>query len=174
YADAKVSDTAYGAGWDGDTTNAPSKNAVYDKIETMTPSGVIMAYGGSSAPTGWLLCDGNAVSRTTYASLFAVVGETYGVGDGSTTFNVPDLTGKVPVGYSGVAPFNALANTGGQKDAYLKNHIHTFPVAASGGSETAESGTSPWGSGNTSSAGDGDGTNGNLPPYLVINYIIKT
>lgn len=61
-------------------------------------TGVITAYGGSSAPTGWLLCNGAAVSRTTYANLFAVTSTTYGVGNGSTTFNLPNLQNRVPVG----------------------------------------------------------------------------
>ena len=58
------------------------------------PAGVLTAYGGSSVPSGWLLCDGAAVSRSTYAALFAAIGTTYGVGDGSTTFNVPELRQK--------------------------------------------------------------------------------
>ena len=62
------------------------------------PSGTIVAYGAASAPTGWLLCDSSAVSRTTYARLFAVIGTTFGTGDGSSTFNVPDLRDKVPLG----------------------------------------------------------------------------
>ena len=61
-------------------------------------TGMISMYGGSSAPTGFLLCDGSAVSRTTYASLFSVLSTSYGTGDGSTTFNVPDLRSRVPVG----------------------------------------------------------------------------
>ena len=55
------------------------------------PIGAILAFGGSSAPAGWLLCQGQAISRTTYAALFAVIGTAFGAGDGSTTFNVPDL-----------------------------------------------------------------------------------
>lgn len=63
------------------------------------PIGVMVAYGGSSDPTDWLLCDGRAVARAgTYAPLFAVIGTTFGVGDGSTTFNIPDLRFRVPVG----------------------------------------------------------------------------
>jgi microcystin-dependent protein len=62
------------------------------------PVGLLAPYAGSSAPSGWLLCNGQAVSRSTYASLFAVCGTSYGAGDGSTTFNVPDLRGRVPVG----------------------------------------------------------------------------
>lgn len=56
------------------------------------PTGAVMAFAGSSAPEGWLVCDGSAVSRTTYADLFAVIGTTYGSGDGSTTFNLPNRT----------------------------------------------------------------------------------
>lgn len=62
------------------------------------PTGTLHAFAGATAPLGYLLCDGTAVSRTTYASLFAVVGTTYGSGNGSTTFNLPDLRGRVPVG----------------------------------------------------------------------------
>lgn len=72
--------------------------AALEKIKTVigeiNPAGVIQAFAGSTTPDGWLLCDGSAVSRTTYADLFAAIGTTYGEGDGSTTFNVPDLTDK--------------------------------------------------------------------------------
>lgn len=64
----------------------------------VTISGMIIDYAGTSIPTGWLLCDGSAVSRTTYANLFAALGTTWGAGDGSTTFNVPNLLGKVTIG----------------------------------------------------------------------------
>lgn len=67
-------------------------------ISSLVPIGLILPYGGSSAPTNWFLCDGSAKSRTTYASLFAVIGTAYGSGDGSTTFNVPDMRGRAPVG----------------------------------------------------------------------------
>lgn len=63
-----------------------------------TPTGTIQAYAGSTAPAGYLVADGSAVSRTTYAALFAVIGTTYGAGDGSTTFNLPDLRGRAAVG----------------------------------------------------------------------------
>lgn len=66
-------------------------------LELLAP-GIILPYAGSAAPTGWLLCFGQAVSRTTYAGLFSAIGTTFGVGDGSTTFNVPDLRGRVAAG----------------------------------------------------------------------------
>lgn len=65
---------------------------------SVTPSGSIIMYGGASAPSGYLLCDGSAVSRTTYASLFSAIGTNYGIGNGTTTFNVPDLRGLFPRG----------------------------------------------------------------------------
>jgi microcystin-dependent protein len=97
----------------------------------LNPSGAIMQFAGSSAPTGWLICDGSAVNRTTYADLFATIGTAYGVGDGSTTFNLPDLKGKVPVGYnSGDTSFDSLGETGGAKthtlsSAEMPSHLHT-------------------------------------------------
>lgn len=71
---------------------------ISDSTVTAVPVGALVGFAGSAAPAGWLLCDGSAVSRTTYASLFSAIGTTYGAGDGSTTFNVPDLRGRVPVG----------------------------------------------------------------------------
>lgn len=69
-----------------------------------TPAGAIMQFGGSSAPTGWLLCDGSTVSRTgANAALFAAIGTAYGAGDGSATFKLPDMRGRVPVGADGGA-----------------------------------------------------------------------
>lgn len=62
------------------------------------PAGFMQAFGGSSAPSGWLECDGSAVSRTTYSDLFSAIGTTWGAGNGSTTFNVPDLRGRAPIG----------------------------------------------------------------------------
>lgn len=85
-----------------------------------TPAGVVMPYAGSNSPSGYLLCDGAAVSRTTYAALFAVISTNYGAGDGTTTFNVPNLKGRVPAGLdSAQAEFAVLAATGGEKTHVL-------------------------------------------------------
>ena len=73
--------------------------------------GAIKPWGKSTAPAGYVLCDGAAISRTDYADLFGVISTTYGAGNGSTTFNVPDLQGKMPQGYDGNT-YN-LAGTGG-------------------------------------------------------------
>lgn len=69
-------------------------------VQSVAPVGVVQAFAGSATPDGWLLCDGSAVSRTTYAALFAVIGTTYGSGNGSTTFNLPDLADKFIEGSS--------------------------------------------------------------------------
>src|SRR5262249_53633802 len=100
------------------------------------PVGVIWTYGGSSAPTGWPVCDGSAVSRTTYADLFGVISTTYGAGDGSTTFNVPNMAGRSPIGVgdSGTAGHtnHALGTAGGEEShnlttAELAAHHHAGP-----------------------------------------------
>ena len=79
------------------STISPSATNKYI-VNSTIPAGIIMPYAGSSAPTDWLLCDGTAVSRSTYATLFAVISTTYGTGDGSTTFNVPDFRGRTAIG----------------------------------------------------------------------------
>jgi microcystin-dependent protein len=79
-------------------------------ITNRSEVGTIKPWGKATAPAGYLLCDGSAVSRTTYADLFAVISTTYGAGDSSTTFNVPDLQGKFPQGKSGTT---SMAGTGG-------------------------------------------------------------
>lgn len=96
----------------------------------MNPTGVVLPFAGASAPSGYLLADGSAVSRTTYAALFTAIGTAYGIGDGSTTFNLPNLKGKVPVGKdAGQTEFDTLAETGGAKThtlitAEMPTHTH--------------------------------------------------
>ena len=87
-------------------------NENFDKIDAYIP-GIIQLYAGSSAPLGWLVCNGQAISRTTYAALYAVIGTTYGAGDGSTTFNVPNLVNKT------VRGSNSLGKTGGADTVML-------------------------------------------------------
>ena len=77
----------------------------------------ISAYG--TVPSGWLMCDGSAVSRVTYAALFTAIGITFGRGDGSTTFNVPDFRGRVPLGVSSTIPLGNHATTGGTGSAAI-------------------------------------------------------
>lgn len=109
------------------------------------PTGIIVPYGGPTPPAGYLLCDGSAVSRDTYANLFAIIGTAYGVGNNSTTFNVPNLTDRFPVGAGNLYARGAL---GGSKDATLPTHSHTF--SATSGTESADHSHS----GGTTSVGD--------------------
>ena len=98
------------------------------------PCGSIMPFAGATIPAGWLLCDGAAVSRTTYSSLYAALGgisSPWGQGNGSTTFNLPDLRTRVPVGKNGSGTFSALGAIGGAEtmslqEAHLAAHTHTF------------------------------------------------
>jgi microcystin-dependent protein len=180
----------FGIGVSGDGSNGAlymdATGDLYwsDKSATVTklnssgiPTGVATLYYGSTVPTGYLLCDGSAVSRTTYSTLFSVIGTTYGAGDGSTTFNIPDLRGRVPVGKdSSQTEFDTLGETGGAKThqltiAEMPAHTHT-----GGGTSVKLGAVSAFimdGSGNTGSTG-GDGAHNNLQPYQVTNYIIKT
>ena len=88
-------------------------------------SGFILPFGGGTAPSGWLECDGAAVSRSTYSDLFAIIGTIYGAGDGSTTFNVPDLQGRVIMGEGGntaartPADLESIGDTGGSQSVVL-------------------------------------------------------
>lgn len=84
------------------------------------PVGSIVPFGSDTVPENWLLCDGSAVSRTEYAELFSVIGGNYGVGDGSTTFTLPDLRGRVAVGKDGTqTEFDNLGEKGGEKTHQL-------------------------------------------------------
>jgi len=87
--------------------------------------GTIEVYSKSAAPSGYLLCNGQAVSRTTYANLFAVIGTTYGAGNGSTTFNVPNLSGRLPIGASSS---HAFASSGGSTAHYHSTANHTLTM----------------------------------------------
>jgi len=93
------------------------------------PTGTIVPYAGSTAPADWLLCDGSGASRTTYSALFAVCGETYGPGNGSTTFNLPNLTQRFPLGKAVSGVGATLGAVGGQIDHVHTGPSHTHPVS---------------------------------------------
>ena len=168
------------------------------------PTATIVPWSSASVPTGFLECNGQTVSRSTYADLFAIVGTTYGAGDGSSTFLVPDLQNNVAVGKSNN---KALASTGGANTvastgnvggstanatlstAQLASHAHPGRGGSSGrqsnfgGGPNYQPGASNSGTGN---AGSGQGHSHNmsanfsgdatsvLQPYLTVIYIIKT
>lgn len=156
-------------------------------------AGMVMPYAPGSAPTGWLLCDGSAVSRTTYDTLFSAISTTYGTGNGSTTFNIPDLRGRVPAGDDNMGGSAAsrltsggsgidgatLGASGGAETHTLASgeipaHTHTVTISEneSGGAYAAR-GPNADDTMNTSSVGGG-GAHNNAQPTLILNYIIKT
>lgn len=157
-------------------------------ITTYMPSGAILAYGGAAAPTGWLLCYGQAVSRTTYANLFTAISTTFGAGDGSTTFNVPDLRGRLPLGADNMGGASANRVTATEADnlgqgsgaethtlvtAEMPAHTHSMSGTGSGSQGSAEAADANVIMNPTSSTGAG-GAHNNVQPYQTVNYIIKT
>lgn len=161
-----------------------------DVIPVAVPVGTVIPFAAATAPSGWLNANGAAVSRTTYADLFALIGTTYGVGDGSTTFNLPDVKSRTVIGRdSGDATFTTVGNTGGLRDATLVSHTHnalgtaplTYWLASTFGSgDGLDSGSSgltlvdPEDDANYKTGSEGvTATDRNLPPYIVLQYIIK-
>ena len=146
------------------------------------PPGTIMPYLGATAPAGWFLCDGAAYSRTTYAALFAVIGGQYGTGDG-TTFNMPDLQGRVPI----MVGTQSLIDTRGKNEGVAlanrrpqhRHNPHRHATGTSGGALSNGGFSAPYGGFLDWYTGLVDGGSGNVndaldgPAYLVVNYIIK-
>ena len=209
---------------ENNTTNPDTGGAGWVDFSPV-PAGSILMWATATAPTGYLLCDGSAVSRTTYSRLFSVVSTTFGAGDGSTTFNLPNYTNRMPYG-------TTIGATGGSADAIVVAHTHygttngtsnnhTHGISDPGhqhgyrldqngancafaanqgniggptvqvgtGTQTSiSSGTQPSATGITGTGGQSadhnhsyttsssgsDGTNANLPPYLGIQFIIRT
>lgn len=160
------------------------------------PVGTIIDYGSTTPPTGFLECDGSAVSRTTYAGLFAVIGTTFGTGDGSTTFDLPDLRGRATIGRgtgtgggaSGTgAPAGGDALTARTIGGWIGAETHTLTTAempahthdvyyndndaANGANEDAVTGTSA-STYQTSSVG-GDDPHNNVQPVVVTAKMIR-
>ena len=150
-------------------------------LEGGIPTATIVPWTDSSVPTGFLECNGAAVSRTTYSALFAIIGTTDGAGDGSSTFNVPDLQDNVPVGKSnnkalassgGANTVQSTGNVGGStanatlSEAQLASHDHSFnvtaPIAPSGGGNVSHGFPQPSGTINVNNAGSGSGHSHNM------------
>lgn len=148
------------------------------------PVGSISAYGGENIPTNWLKCNGQAISRTDYSELFNAIGTTYGSGDGSTTFNLPNISERVIVGNNGDGEFS-LGNTGGEKNHALTinempahNHLYKASVGAGNAEGTLNMGDQTGGviSGEYGIAiqnAGGSQAHTNMQPYIALNYIIK-
>ena len=156
-------------------------------------AGAVIAWAAAAAPDGWLLCDGAEVIRTDFAALFGVIGEAFGMGDSITTFNLPDLRGRFPLGLDDMGDNSAdsvtaaeadeLAGTGGSEIHTLSidempAHRHDFRRV--GDSSPGERGSVTqtargWLTERTivEEAGGGLAHN-NMPPWLALNYIIKT
>lgn len=147
----------------------------------IAPIGSVQLYAGATAPNKWLICDGRAVSRTTYALLFAAIGVAYGAGDGSTTFNLPDFRGRTAIGAGTGTATDATAHTlgsiGGEEThtltiAEMPSHNHSGSTLSWNASNagTRDAFRSP-SDGYTSNTGGGQAHN-IMQPYTAINYII--
>ena len=113
YGQAGSAVLATAAGTEGQLLRAGSSGVPsFSTVSAVNPAGAIIMYGAATAPTGYLKCDGSNVSRSTYADLFTAIGTTYGSGDGSLTFGIPNLESRFPIGYDGGSSY-ALAGTGG-------------------------------------------------------------
>lgn len=146
-------------------------------------AGLIFDYGGGVVPSGFLLCDGSAVSRTTYANLFSSIGTTWGIGDGVSTFNVPDFSRRVAVGSGGAGSAvlgNSVGNMGGEEThtltlSEIPSHNHTMGRVCGGNGSlqfSAGGGGMADISPNTGSAGSG-GSHNNIQPSAIVTKIIK-
>lgn len=132
-----------GAGTANATTVLLGNNYWADTSTVGVPVGTILMTARATADTGYFLCDGAAISRTTYAALFSAIGSTYGVGNGSTTFNLPDLRQRFPLGKAASGTGSTLGSTGGyiDHDHTTPNHTHTFTSDAAGDHNHSFSGT---------------------------------
>lgn len=150
------------------------------------PAGVMLPYGGSSAPPTYLLCDGSEVSRATYAALFAVIGTSFGAGNGTTTFNLPFMARRTVVGAGGTASVvlgNTVGSAGGSENVALtsgQNGQHTHDSVPGYRVSAVKDGSGKLGyvaGGPVSQTGGVSGGAGNphnnMQPSLVVNWIIK-
>lgn len=145
------------------------------------PVGSGMEYWGTTEPSGWLFCYGQAISRTTYADLFAVISTTYGVGDGTTTFNLPDVRGRVVAGQDDMGGSSANRLTG------LTGGVNGDTLGGTGGAESHAldaseipnnnvSGTTSGGTNRATSShtGTASSAHNNVQPTIIANYMIYT
>lgn len=160
------------------------------------PAGCMAQFAGSVAPEGWAFAYGQALSRAAFSALFSAIGTTYGSGDGSTTFNVPDMRGRLPVGKddmgggaanrvtTGNSGINgvALGASGGAEvvtlsAAQMPSHTHNRRTGVNddgGGTGSYIDMATDYAANRASEGAGSSGAHSNMPPALVINYIIKT
>lgn len=177
--------------WDDDHFNINGDITQYEQPfsgggggETLSVGTILEYPASSNLPSGWMICDGSAISRSEYSQLFNIIGTSFGSGDGSTTFNIPNKKGRISVGVdSSQTEFDTIGKTGGSK--YLQRHSHTeidwlgdsrYPISLNQSGSTGYHITYwEYGAGagrmGTNEAGTGD--SGNLQPYIVSNFIIK-
>lgn len=209
-AGSSVSIHCNGSEWYA-TTVVPADGSITEAKLSFAVTGMVVPYAGSSAPTGWLLCYGQTVSRTTYADLFGVVGTTYNTGgEAGTDFRLPDLRGRSVFGKDNMGGSTASRITAGNSgitgttlgaaggDERLHSHTHTNTLTDPGhqhylqGNATATNVASVAG-GNSAgtninnavtmsattgititNASSGSGSSQNVPPAIILNYLIKT
>lgn len=133
------------------------------------PAGIVLPFAGSDVPDGWLLCDGSAIDRTTYAGLFTAIGETYGEGDGSTTFNLPDMTGRAPAG----ADDTHVLGTQYGAATFDASHDHTVTPNAVSIMVPAEGTPTDVADHTEVTTSEASITVDTIPPSLALNFIIK-
>lgn len=147
----------------------------------VAPPGLIAAFGGTTPPAGWLECAGQTVSRTTYAALFAAIGTTWGVGNGTTTFTLPDFIRRTLIGAGGsgtsvIAQF--VGSVGGQETHTLTTtempaHTHGVPFSATSGLAGGPNYNLTGAAGATTTSAGGGGAHNNMQPSAVVLWCIK-
>jgi microcystin-dependent protein len=171
---------------DGVTSSIQTQiNTLAGSLGSAVPTGTVSMYAGTTAPTGYLICDGSAVSRTTYSALFTAISTVYGNGDGSTTFNLPDLRGRAPIGVgqgTGLTNRTLGAQTGTETvtltEAQMPSHTHSLSpgqvvgTGSGGTSNYAPTGNNPQANTGITSTGGGQ-AHPNMQPSIALNFIIK-
>ena len=150
------------------------------------PAGILIPFAGTTAPDGWLLCDGSEISRDLYSNLFAVINTDFGEGDGSTTFNLPDLRGRMALGLNNMGGINSgrvnnqMANQLGGADGEENHQLDIDEMPSRNSYMSHEPGTFSGATGGTpmvrsvnSGTVGNDQAHNNMPPYIALNYIIK-
>lgn len=194
-ADANIWGTQTNDNWSALDTDLKAVSDVADAAATPIV-GALLAYAGATAPAKYLVCDGSAIDRTTYALLFTAIGTAWGVGNGTTTFNIPDLGGRVLAGKETVATRlttaisgvdgATLAASGGDQRVQTHNHaltdpghIHVVRTGSSAGSGIRGDASGTAFSGNTNSATTGitladygAGSSQNVQPTAIVNWLI--